>query len=218
MTAKRPLAPTQVPTSRPRRARLVAEARLPTRYGDFQVVAFEADDGKEYGAVVKGDVRGHCAVPVRLHSECFTGDVMGSVKCDCRDQLEAALAYLGSAERGAVIYLRQEGRGIGLANKIRAYALQDGGLDTVEANLALGFRDDERRYDIAADILAELGIQSVMVLTNNPNKLAGLEAHGIQVEGRIPLQVELREENAFYLSTKRAKSGHLLVLPDPDQA
>lgn len=196
-----------------RRARLAAEARLPTRYGEFQVVAFEADDGKEYGAVVKGDVRGHRGVPVRLHSECFTGDVMGSIKCDCRDQLEAALAYLGTAERGAVVYLRQEGRGIGLANKIRAYALQDGGLDTVEANLALGFRDDERRYDIAADILAELGIESVMLLTNNPNKLAGIEAHGIQVDGRIPLQVELRDEFAFYLSTKKAKSGHMLVLP-----
>ena len=192
-------------------ARLVAEAKLPTRYGDFRVVAFEADDGKEYGAVVKGDVTGCEDVPVRLHSECFTGDVMGSVKCDCRDQLEAALKYIGQAERGAVIYLRQEGRGIGLANKIRAYALQDAGLDTVQANLALGFEDDERRYDVAADILAELGVRSVKVLTNNPNKLAGLKSYGIEVNGRIPLQVEARPENVFYLSTKASKSGHMLI-------
>jgi GTP cyclohydrolase II len=205
-TAARP-----VPDPEPqRRARLVAEARLPTRYGTFRVVAFEADDGKEYGAVVKGDVAGHADVPVRLHSECFTGDVMGSVKCDCRDQLEAALEYIGEAERGAVVYLRQEGRGIGLANKIRAYALQDEGLDTVQANLALGFEDDERRYDVAADILAELGIESVQILTNNPNKIAGLGRFGIEVTGRIPLQVATRPENAFYLATKAEKSGHML--------
>ncbi|MEZ4322788.1 MAG: GTP cyclohydrolase II [Myxococcota bacterium] len=194
-----------------RRARLVAEANLPTRYGDFRVVAFEAIDGKEYGAVVKGDVAGRSGVPVRLHSECFTGDVMGSVKCDCRDQLEAALEYIGQAEVGAVVYLRQEGRGIGLANKIRAYALQDSGLDTVQANLALGFADDERRYEIAADILAELGVESVQILTNNPNKIAGLENSGIRVVGRIPLQVATRPENLFYLSTKALKSGHMLV-------
>ena len=201
---------TQLDSSRPRLARLVAEAQLPTRYGTFTVVAFDTADGKEYGAVVKGDVRGREGVPVRLHSECFTGDVMGSVKCDCRDQLEAALQYISKVDVGAVIYLRQEGRGIGLANKIRAYALQDSGLDTVQANLALGFEDDERRYDIAADILAELGIHSVKVLTNNPKKVAGLEDHGIPVVGRIPLQVETRPENAFYLATKASKSGHML--------
>jgi len=199
-----------------RRARLVAEADLPTRHGQFRVVAFEAEDGKEYGAVVKGDVAGHESVPVRLHSECFTGDVMGSVKCDCRDQLEAALDYIGQAERGVVVYLRQEGRGIGLANKIRAYALQDSGLDTVQANLALGFNDDERRYEIAADILAELEIASVQVLTNNPKKIAGLRNAGIQVTGRTPLQVATRPENLFYLSTKAQKSGHMLVDLDSD--
>lgn len=203
--------PAQTPGQTHRVARLVAEARLPTRYGDFRVVAFEADDGKEYGAVIKGEVAGHHDVPVRLHSECFTGDVMGSVKCDCRDQLEASLEYIAGVERGAVVYLRQEGRGIGLANKIRAYALQDAGMDTVEANLALGFEDDERRYDVAADILSELGIESVRVLTNNPNKLAGLKGFGIVVNGRIPLQVETRAENAFYLSTKANKSGHMLI-------
>lgn len=208
--ATRPLA------SENRRARLVAEANLPTRYGHFTVVAFEAADGKEYGAVLKGDVRGRSGVPVRLHSECFTGDVMGSVKCDCRDQLEAALDYIGKADHGAVVYLRQEGRGIGLANKIRAYALQDAGLDTVEANLALGFEDDLRRYDIAADILSELGIESVQLLTNNPSKLTGLAAHGIRVDARIPLQVAARAENVVYLSTKQAKSGHLLTGLDSD--
>ncbi len=220
MTTHTPAASANPTEHAPRRkARLVAEARLPTRYGTFRVTAFEASDGQEYGAVVKGDVSGGEDVPVRLHSECFTGDVMGSVKCDCRDQLEAALEYLGDAERGAVVYLRQEGRGIGLANKIRAYALQDGGMDTVQANLALGFEDDQRRYDIAADILAELGIVSVQLLTNNPNKIAGLAKYGIEVTGRIPLQVATRPENAFYLATKAAKSGHMLrglVLPSGD--
>lgn len=195
-----------------RKVRLAAEANLPTRHGMFRVVAFDAVDGKEYGAVVKGDVMGQTDVPVRLHSECFTGDVMGSIKCDCRDQLEAALNYLGrdDVERGAVLYLRQEGRGIGLANKIRAYALQDAGLDTVQANLALGFQDDERRYDVAAEMLEELGIRSVMLLTNNPNKIDGLRKHGVPVSGRIPIQMEPTAFSEFYLKTKKAKSGHML--------
>ena len=197
-------------TSRPH-VRFAADARLPTRFGDFRVLAFESDsDGQDYGVIVKGDVDGQEAVPVRLHSECFTGDVMGSLKCDCRDQLEAALTYLGTAERGAVIYLPQEGRGIGLANKIRAYALQDEGLDTVEANLALGFPDDLRRYDVAAAIVRELGIRSVALLTNNPNKIGGLERAGLPVAGHLPLKVTPNPHNLRYLDTKRAKSGHLL--------
>lgn len=190
--------------------RFAAEARLPSRYGDFRVLAFECSDGNDYGVVVKGEIAGAEEVPVRLHSECFTGDVMGSLKCDCRDQLEAALTYIGQAERGAVVYLPQEGRGIGLANKIRAYALQDGGLDTVEANLALGFPDDLRRYDIAAEVIRQLGVRSVRLLTNNPGKLGGLRRAGIPVVGHIPLRVEPNPHNARYLATKRDKSGHLL--------
>lgn len=193
-----------------RLVRLAAEATLPSRFGQFRVVAFESRDGKEYGAIVKGDVRDREGVPVRIHSECFTGDVMGSLKCDCRDQLEAALRHIGRAECGAVLYLRQEGRGIGLANKIRAYALQDAGLDTVEANLALGFADDHRRYDVAAQMIEELGIRSVRILSNNPKKWKGLRKHGIAVEGRIPLKVESNPFNEDYLATKREKSGHLL--------
>lgn len=189
---------------------LAAEARLPSRFGDFHVVAFESVDGKEHAAVVKGDIRGQSGVPVRLHSECFTGDVMGSLKCDCRDQLEAALQRIASMEMGAVLYLRQEGRGIGLANKIRAYALQDAGLDTVEANLHLGFGDDERDYEIAAQMLEELGVRSVRLMTNNPNKIKGIQAHGIQVDERLPHVLPPNPHNEFYLQTKRDKSGHLL--------
>jgi GTP cyclohydrolase II len=197
--------------AQPPEVRFAAEARLPTRYGDFRVFAFECpSDGQDYGVIVKGEVDGHEAVPVRLHSECFTGDVMGSLKCDCRDQLEAALRYIGKAERGAVVYLPQEGRGIGLANKIRAYALQDEGLDTVEANLALGFPDDLRRYDVAAEVVRQLGIRSVALLTNNPTKVTGLRRTGIPVVAQIALRADPNPFNAFYLDTKRTKSGHLL--------
>jgi GTP cyclohydrolase II len=202
--------PRVAPTSRPL-VHFAAEARLPSRYGDFRVLAFEcATDGNDYGVMARGDLEGAEDVPVRLHSECFTGDVMGSWKCDCRDQLEAALTYVGAAERGAVLYLPQEGRGIGLANKIRAYALQDAGMDTVEANLALGFPDDLRRYDIAAEVIRQLGISSVRLLTNNPAKLAGLRRAGIPVSGHIPLLTPANAHNLAYLATKRDKSGHLL--------
>lgn len=190
--------------------RLAAEARLPSRFGDFHVVAFDSVDGKEHAAIVHGDVRGLEAVPLRVHSECFTGDVMGSLKCDCRDQLEAALHLIADEPHGVVLYLRQEGRGIGLANKIRAYALQDAGLDTVEANHALGFQDDERRYDVAAHMIQELGIRSIRLITNNPKKIEGLRALGVQVDGRIPLQMTPNPHNDTYLRTKKAKSGHML--------
>jgi GTP cyclohydrolase II len=199
----------QRPSDTPPRVVLAARARLPSRFGDFHVVAFECEDG-EYGVVVRGALEGAEAVPVRLHSECFTGDVMGSLKCDCRDQLEAALRLIGRSERGAVVYLPQEGRGIGLANKIRAYALQDEGLDTVEANLALGFPDDLRRYDVAAEVLRQLGVRSVVLLTNNPTKGAGLLRAGLPVVGRIPLRSAPNPHNRAYLVTKSYKSGHLL--------
>lgn len=198
------------PVESARSVRLAAEARLPSRFGTFRVVGFESADGKEHAALVKGDVRGQAGVPLRVHSECFTGDVMGSLKCDCRDQLEASLRFIEGQERGVLLYLRQEGRGIGLTNKIRAYALQDAGLDTVEANHALGFADDLRRYDVAADMIAELGIQSIRLITNNPNKVAGLREHGIDVVDRIPLQMPPNPFNAFYLDTKKKRSGHLL--------
>ncbi|MFM2160970.1 MAG: cyclohydrolase [Pseudomonadota bacterium] len=191
-------------------ATLAAEAALPSRFGDFRVVAFESPDGKEHAAIVHGDVDGAESVPLRVHSECFTGDVMGSLKCDCRDQLEAALRMIADEPRGVVLYLRQEGRGIGLANKIRAYALQDTGLDTVEANHALGFQDDERRYDVAADMIREMGIASVRLISNNPTKARALTDLGIPVVGRISLKMTPNPHNVRYLDTKRAKSGHLL--------
>jgi GTP cyclohydrolase II len=174
------------------------------------VVGFRTANGEELGAVVRGDLEGREGVPVRLHSECFTGDVMGSLKCDCRDQLEAALTFIGRAEAGAVLYLPQEGRGIGLVNKIRAYALQDDGRDTVEANLELGFDDDLRTYEVAAAMVRALGIASVVPLTNNPRKIAGLKNHGVEVVGTIPLRIPPNEHNAFYLETKKRKSGHRL--------
>jgi GTP cyclohydrolase II len=191
--------------------RVAAMAELPTRFGEFHIVAFENNrDGKEHVAITKGDVIGASDVPVRLHSECLTGDVMGSLRCDCRDQLEAALKKIGRMERGMVLYLRQEGRGIGLINKIRAYSLQDAGLDTVEANLALGFRDDERDYAVAAHMLMSLKIESIQLMTNNPKKIHQLTQYGIKVNGRIPHIMEPNEYNRFYLETKAAKSGHLI--------
>ena len=193
--------------------RIVAMAELPTRFGDFHIVAFENNrDGKEHVAITKGDVIGAENVPVRLHSECLTGDVVGSLRCDCRDQLEAALKTIGQMERGMVLYLRQEGRGIGLINKIRAYSLQDEGLDTVEANLALGFRDDERDYAVAAHMLMSLKIQSIQLMTNNPKKMSQLTRYGINVTGRIPHIMPPNEHNRFYLETKVAKSGHMIDL------
>ena len=191
--------------------KIAAFAELPSRFGDFHVVAFTGTrDGKEHAAVVHGMPWDSQDVPVRIHSECLTGDGFGSLRCDCRDQLEAALRMIGEMECGIVLYLRQEGRGIGLTNKIRAYELQDTGLDTVEANLALGFRDDERDYSIAAHMLNSLRIGSVRLITNNPRKIDGLRAQGINVTGRIPLVIPPNPYNAFYLETKAAKSGHML--------
>jgi len=191
--------------------RIAAVADLPSRFGTFHVVAFWNDrDKKDHIAIVHGDPFDAEDVPVRIHSECLTGDAIGSLRCDCRDQLEASLRAIAGAERGIVLYLRQEGRGIGLLNKLRAYGLQDHGLDTVEANLALGFRDDERDYAMAAHMLSLLQVRSVHLMTNNPRKIAGLEALGVRVTGRIPLVIPPTESNRFYLETKAAKSGHLI--------
>jgi len=201
--------------------RIAAIADLPSRFGRFQVVAFWNNrDGKEHAAFVRGDVTGAENVPVRLHSECLTGDTIGSLRCDCRDQLEAALRAIGEMEAGILLYLRQEGRGIGFLNKIRAYGLQDHGLDTVEANLALGFRDDERDYAVAAHMLFSLKVRSIQLMTNNPRKISGLEALGVTVAGRLPLVIPPNPFNRFYLETKRDKSGHLLSpdgKPQPEE-
>jgi GTP cyclohydrolase II len=191
--------------------RMAAVADLPTRFGRFHIVAFwNSRDEKDHVAVVRGDPIDLEDVPVRIHSECLTGDALGSLRCDCRDQLHAALRAIAAEPHGIVLYLRQEGRGIGLVNKIRAYALQDEGLDTVEANLALGFRDDERDYAVAAHMLESLRVRSVRLMTNNPRKIAGLQALGVRVTGRIPLVIPPNEHNRFYLETKAAKSGHLI--------
>ena len=191
--------------------RAVAVADLPTRFGEFRIVAFWNNrDEKDHVAIVRGDVVGHENVPMRVHSECLTGDALGSVRCDCRDQLEASLKRISDLGEGLVLYLRQEGRGIGLLNKIRAYSLQDSGLDTVEANLALGFRDDERDYAIAAHMLQSLDVRSVRVMTNNPNKLEQLKGYGVTVSGRIPHVLPPTEQNRFYLETKAKRSGHFI--------
>ena len=189
--------------------RVEAVARLPSRFGSFHIVAFWNNrDGKEHIVMVHGEVMGSEDVPTRLHSECLTGDVMGSLRCDCRDQLEVAMQKIGAMERGLVLYMRQEGRGIGLINKVRAYALQDLGLDTIDANLALGFRDDERDYEIAAHMLASLNVGSIRLMTNNPRKIQELRELGTKVNGRIPHVIPATEWNRFYLETKARRSGH----------
>ncbi len=191
--------------------RIVAIADLPSRFGLFQVVAFWNNrDGKEHVAIMHGNPIGREGVPTRVHSECLTGDALGSLRCDCRDQLEAALRVIAGEPCGLVLYLRQEGRGIGLLNKLRAYGLQDRGLDTVEANLALGFRDDEREYSIAAHMLHSLRVGSVRLLTNNPKKVEELIRFGVRISSRVPHVIPANEYNRFYLETKRDKSGHIL--------
>ena len=196
--------------------RIVAVAELPTRFGDFQVVAFHSMlDKKEHAALVRGDITGQERVPVRLHSECLTGDVFGSLRCDCREQLERSLELLGQQEVGLILYLRQEGRGIGFENKIRAYQLQEIGYDTIQANEALGFRADERDYAVAAHMLYSLRVRSILLMSNNPNKIIDLKNHGVEIAGRIPIEVAPNPHNARYLETKRVKAGHLLRRPSP---
>jgi 3,4-dihydroxy 2-butanone 4-phosphate synthase/GTP cyclohydrolase II len=196
--------------------RRIATTRLPTDYGDFTVVAYETTVyNRIHLALTMGDVTDSEPLLVRMHSECLTGDVFGSRRCDCGPQLEKALAMIQAEGRGVVVYLRQEGRGIGLHNKMRAYELQDQGKDTVEANHALGFSADLRDYGIGAQILADLGVRNLRLLTNNPKKVVGLEGYGLHFVERVPIEIPANEANRKYLSTKRDKLGHLLTsLPD----
>ncbi len=190
-----------------------SRAILPTRFGRFEVfVLRNSEDSYEHVALARGAVRGAAEVPVRLHSECLTGDVLGSLRCDCREQLEMAMATLGVSERGLLLYMRQEGRGIGLGNKVRAYALQEQGLDTFEANRHLGFDDDLREYAVAALVIRLFGPVSIQLATNNPRKIFGLRKHGVDVAGRQPLVASTNPHNSDYLRTKATKSGHLLPL------
>lgn len=195
--------------------RLVGTAKLPTRYGEFVVYAYESLlDGKGHLALVRGDLSTVEAPLVRVHSECLTGDVFGSLRCDCGNQIGRAMRQIEVEGVGVLLYMRQEGRGIGILNKIRTYELQDEGKDTVEANEALGFPPDLRDYGIGAQILSDLGLTKVRIMTNNPRKIAGLEGHGLIVVERVAIEVPPGPENGFYLSTKKRKMGHLLTLAD----
>tara|TARA_B100000959_G_scaffold54180_1_gene56505 strand:+ start:14059 stop:15276 length:1218 start_codon:yes stop_codon:yes gene_type:complete len=189
----------------------IAEAELPTKYGEFHVIAYESMlDGREHLAITKGDPSGKPGVLVRMHSECMTGDVFGSMRCDCGEQLVAAMRQIDAEGQGAIVYLRQEGRGIGLGNKVRAYELQDDGLDTVEANEKLGFKPDLRDYGIGAQILLDLELHSIRLLTNNPRKIVGLDGYDMEITGTETLRVEPNQHNERYLETKRSKLGHTL--------
>ena len=191
----------------------VAEAKLPTLYGDFMIIAYENElHDQTHVAIVKGKPSPDKPTLVRVHSECLTGDVLGSLRCDCGGQIASALMRIEQEGEGVVLYMRQEGRGIGLANKLKAYALQDSGLDTVEANQKLGFPPDLRDYGIGAQILVDLGVRKMRLMTNNPKKIVGLEGYGLEVVERVPLELEAGEHNAFYLRTKREKLGHMLNL------
>ncbi|MBE6094705.1 MAG: bifunctional 3,4-dihydroxy-2-butanone-4-phosphate synthase/GTP cyclohydrolase II [Schwartzia succinivorans] len=191
--------------------RQISDVDFPSKYGHFRIKAYESTlDGKCHLAIVKGDVRGKKNVMVRVHSECLTGDALGSMRCDCGEQLEVAMRRVEAEGTGVVLYMRQEGRGIGLANKMRAYALQDQGKDTVEANALLGFAPDLRDYGIGAQILADLGLTSIRLLTNNPAKRAGLEGYGLSIVERLPLEIHSNPYNHHYLEVKKNKMGHIL--------
>jgi 3,4-dihydroxy 2-butanone 4-phosphate synthase/GTP cyclohydrolase II len=195
----------------------VAEAKLPTPYGEFRVIAYKSStDPDEHVALVMGDVATDEPVLVRVHSQCLTGDVFGSLRCDCGEQIKMAMKKIAAEGRGVVLYMRQEGRGIGIHNKIRAYALQDEGLDTVEANITLGFKPDQRTYGTGAQILVDLGVRNMRLMTNNPKKMSGLESYGLKITEHLPLTTEPNEHNIRYLQTKQKKMGHLLNVLDTD--
>ena len=193
----------------------VAEASLPTRYGEFTAIAYKSvTDPDQHVALVQGDISGEEPVLVRVHSECLTGDVFGSLRCDCGEQVQLAMQAIANEGRGVLLYMRQEGRGIGLHNKIRAYALQDNGLDTVEANESLGFAPDLRDYGIGAQILFDLGVRNIRLLTNNPKKVVGLEGYGLTVVDTVPIMCSPNPMNIKYLKTKKNKLGHLLEIEE----
>ncbi len=194
--------------------RRVATANIPTHYGgEFKIIVFENDiDDAQHVALVKGDITPDDEVLVRVHSECLTGDVFGSARCDCGAQLQTAMKIVEKEGKGIIVYMHQEGRGIGLANKIKAYELQENGRDTVEANIELGFKPDLRDYGIGAQILVNLGVKKIRLMTNNPKKIVGLEGYGMKVVGRVPIEIAPNENNIKYLSTKREKMGHILKI------
>jgi 3,4-dihydroxy 2-butanone 4-phosphate synthase/GTP cyclohydrolase II len=198
--------------------RRIATATLPTKYGGlFTAIVYENDiDPYHHIALVKGDIRPEDKVLVRVHSQCLTGDVFGSRRCDCEEQLHTAMAMVETEGRGVIVYMRQEGRGIGLANKLKAYALQECGKDTVEANEALGFKADMREYGIGAQILADLGLHKIRLMTNNPRKIIGLQGYGIEVVERVSIETKPNKENVEYLKTKAQKMGHLLSIKTGD--
>jgi 3,4-dihydroxy 2-butanone 4-phosphate synthase / GTP cyclohydrolase II len=199
--------------------RRVAEAKLPTKYGEFKAIAYKSDvDAAEHVALVMGDLDIDKPVLVRVHSECTTGDVFGSMRCDCGEQLALALKLIAKEGRGVLVYMRQEGRGIGFHNKIKAYSLQDQGLDTVEANIALGFAADQRDYGVGCQILSDLGIHEMRLLTNNPRKRIGLEGYGLKVTETVPIIIPPNEHNHRYLETKQNKLGHLLHINDTPES